>query len=1103
MFRLLTDVVSRFVRQSGHRLAGVFGYSRAHVPTRNPFFRMLARLRVGRKLLLIYLLDLSAVFYISSILIHEKYLAINFSNKEIVGTAYVRVAKNALVDVAMAGAGQVLPRSVWQADIGDLSRAEGQYGEHTQSAELNRALRDALATLAREAQDAQPDAASTRAALAASRDLITRVGNQSNLILDPDLDSYYAMSQSILRYPALIDAVDAIGKHLHDGASRARSREEVRTRYLVLEGQLDAVMQQLRSDFEEAGAANHDFATALDPSMSRMRTGVEAFRRAARIAVDGDAAAPDAAVLSIVDSAQAALIASASDSWRMTNERLDAMLKARVAGLFSRMWLHLGTALFLLCGILGMVYTVANQIASPLRRLARVMDLVRRTGDHSQRAVWHSQDEIGQLVRGFNDMLAQLDHERDIQKELAATARASAAQHAIVEATPVPMVVTSIPGHEVLHVNKPGLFWLNGSITDPWALGLDSSTRARFFQQLSDREAIDEFEVHWHATAQPTWAMLSARRLDFQGRDAILTAFTPINQIKLMEQRLALWGRVFEASSEAIAILDADSCFVTGNPAFYHATGYGTGDVAGKPPAFIAIGETVADQRSVPDTFERVLNRAERTGAWNGEALVRQRQGGDYPAWMMISAVRDKHGTVSHFICTLIDITDRKKSEARIQYLAEHDVLTELPNRALFGSRLDQAITRARGTQQRVAVLFIDLDRFKNINDSLGHHIGDGLLRSVSRRLLRAVRSHDTVSRLGGDEFTVLLNDASESVDLMRLIDERIVAPLGEPHEVNGMTLQISCSIGVALFPDDGTDIDTLMQNADAAMYQAKAAGRNLVRFFSADIAERARHRLSLETCLRGAIEHDELRLAWQPCIDARTGALTGVEGLLRWNSAAHGNVPPAQFIGLAEETRLIIPIGAWVIEEACRQLSCWRDRDGLTLDASINVSAIQLRDEALIEVLATSLSRHRIAPHRLELEITETVLVDHDQRYLMAIRALRALGVRLSLDDFGTGYSSLSYLNRFPLDRLKIDRAFVRDMLDAAADLAVVKAIVDLGHQLGLRVVAEGVETEHQAQTLRRIGCDALQGFLYSQAISGDALAAWAQALEGTLAVN
>jgi EAL domain-containing protein (putative c-di-GMP-specific phosphodiesterase class I) len=304
--------------------------------------------------------------------------------------------------------------------------------------------------------------------------------------------------------------------------------------------------------------------------------------------------------------------------------------------------------------------------------------------------------------------------------------------------------------------------------------------------------------------------------------------------------------------------------------------------------------------------------------------------------------------------------------------------------------------------------------------------------------------------------------------------------------------LPVSCSVGVALFPDDGEDIDTLMQNADAAMYQAKAAGRNLVRFFAPDMAERARYRLTLEACLRTAIGTHEFRLAYQPCVDAHTGELVAVEGLLRWNSPQIGLVSPAQFIPVAEETRLIIPIGAWVIAEACRQIAAWNAEGLPDLRVSINLSAIQLRDPDLISTLASSLEQYCVAPERLELEITETVLMDNAENYLATIQSIRELGVKLSLDDFGIGYSSLSYLNRFPLDRLKIDRAFVQDMLDAPTDLAIIRAIIELGHELGLRVVAEGVESEHQADILRNIGCDELQGFLFSKALSPADLSSW-----------
>jgi diguanylate cyclase (GGDEF)-like protein/PAS domain S-box-containing protein len=586
---------------------------------------------------------------------------------------------------------------------------------------------------------------------------------------------------------------------------------------------------------------------------------------------------------------------------------------------------------------------------------------------------------------------------------------------------------------------------------------------------------------------EPTWAMLSARRLTFQGRDAVLTAFTPINQIKLMEQRLELWAKVFEASSEAILILDGDRHLLTANASFYRATGYRVEDVCGTLPEFI-----VASPNGGP-LMSQLAALVDISSVWNGEAVVRRREGGDYPAWLMISAVRDKRASVSHYICTLIDITDRKKSEARIQFLAEHDVLTELPNRELFITRVGQAIEHARETCGRAAVLFIDLDRFKDINDTLGHHAGDGLLRSVSRRLLQSVRAGDTVSRLGGDEFTVLLTNAGNSVDVARLIDDRLLPLVREPHSIGGMTLQVACSVGVAIYPDDGETIEALMQNADAAMYRAKSGGRNLVKFFSPEMAESTRHRLELEAHLRMAIEREQLWLAYQPCVDASTGELMSVEALLRWQHPARGLVQPSEFIPIAEESQLILPIGEWVIGEACRQIARWREAGLPGMRVSLNLSAIQMRDdERLIGHLRESLAEHRVDAGALELEITETVLMESVGPYLDVIKHIRALGVKLSLDDFGTGYSSLSYLHRYPLDRLKIDRAFVHGRLNAPADLAVIRAIVELGHELGLRVVAEGIEHEYEADALRGIGCDELQGFFYAVPMPHEALTQW-----------
>ena len=1050
----------------------------------NPFIRLLARLSVGRKLLLIYLLDLTAVIYISGILIHEKYIAIDFAQKEIAGNLYVAAVRDGLIDIARVGAGQSDALTRLRSFEHALGRAEADHGTDMRSTDVNRRALDAVGALVQPGGLLQ---SKVDTALAASRELITRVGNQSNLILDPDLDSYYTMSLLILRYPALIQVTNGIGERVHVSAMQRIERNEARTRYLILEGQLDATVQGFQSDLNEAVAANPSLQAALGPSKTRLFHAVDAYRDAARAAVD--ARYDDAQALARVDAAENELIDATQSGWQATAGSLDGLLRARVHGLYMRMWLHLGTALSLLIGILCMVYFVAGQIARPLRKLARVMETVRRTGDHSLRASWNSQDEIGRLVLGFNGMLEQLDHEREAQKERAATARASEAQHALVEATPFPMVVTAIPGHEVLHANQPAAHWLNGIHTDPWAQGLDSAVRARFFQQLSDRGAVDEFEVRWKGSEEPAWAVLSARRLQFHGRDAVLTAFAPISHLKLLEQRLELWAKVFEGSSEAILIVDNDRRVLTVNPAFYRSTGYDAADVLGTQPDFL-----VADLHG-GDTFVSLAATAARRGAWQGETRIRKRNGDEYPAWLMISVVREKQGDVSYYICTSIDISDRKKSEARIEFLAHHDVLTELPNRALVTERLRVAIERAQRSGERVAVLFIDLDRFKNINDSLGHHVGDALLRSVASRLTRSVSGHDTVSRLGGDEFIVILDGVKNREAVSGTVDQRLIPWIREPHDVNGSAIHVSCSVGIAMYPDDGTDFDDLLQHADVAMYVAKESGGNVSQFFSADMTERVRNRMTLEAHLREALDRDALELVYQPYVEAKTGQLVGVEGLLRWHSPELGDIPPSQFIPIAEETRLIIPIGAWVIDRACRQMAQWRD-DGLgNVQVSINLSAVQLRDEGLVEALRNSLEQHRIPHGMLELEITESTLMHSVESYLPKLVAIRALGVKLSIDDFGTGYSSLNYLNRFPLDRLKIDRSFIHDMLDDPTDLAITRAIIGLGHTLGLRVVAEGVETQQEVNILRGAGCDELQGYFFAKPLSAHHLAAWVDA--------
>ncbi|RZS58134.1 EAL domain-containing protein [Sphaerotilus mobilis] len=1053
--------------------------------------RLVARLTVGRKLMLIYLLDLSSVFYVAGFLINEKYLAIDFARKELAGSAYVAVVADALVDVAGATPAQRL------ADhLARLEAVAAQHDATMRSADASGLFAAALRSRVEAATTATTadTAPSPGQALAMGRDLLTRLGNQSNLILDPDLDSYYTMSIVVLRLPELLDVVQGIAEPPPLGRG-----VDLLSTYLVLEGRLDAVRKGLRSDHDEAYAAGTaELVDELRPVHLALEGRIEAFRVQARAWVDaGMTASGRPAMLAARD----ALLQALDLAWQNDLQALDGLLQRRIDTLFGRMWLHLGTALFLLLCIFGLVSFVAGQIARPLRRLSDLADTVRQTGQLDGRISWQSHDEIGRLIDAFHDMLGQLDAERERQKERAARERAAEAQRSLLETLPVALLVTAVPGHEVLHANTPARAWIGERDDDPWARCLDATVRARFFQSLHDRDAIDEFEVHWRGPQDLAWAVLSARRMTFQGRDAVLTALAPINHLKQLEQRLELWAKVFETSGEGIFIVDAQrQRLLTANRALTHGTGHDLVDLIGSDPAELLGGETAAR------AWQVVVDGLRLRGSWQGELRIARRDGGHYPAWLIASSVRDRAGAVSHWVCTTIDISDRKESERRIRFLAEHDVLTELPNRALCRERLRLAIQQAGRNGQKVGVLFIDLDRFKNINDSLGHHMGDGLLRSVALRLTEAVRAGDTVSRLGGDEFVVVLNGVVDIEEMAHVVEQRLIPLVRRPHAVQGAEIHVSCSVGVAVFPDDGNDLDELMRLADVAMYQAKAQGRDSAHFYTPELNQRAQQRALIETQLRHAVQAQELSLHYQPrmAVDASgercVSGVSGMEALLRWHSPVLGQVGPDRFVPIAEETGLIVEIGNWVIETACAQIAAWRAAGvpGLAASAapplcvSINLSAVQLGAPDLIERLRVSLHRHAIPAGQLEIEITESTLMDRVDTHLRTLHAIRALGVRLAIDDFGTGYSSLNYLNRFPIDLLKIDRSFVRDMLDDPRDLAIVKAIIGLGHTLDLRVVAEGVEGELEAQALRAAGCDELQGYHYARPMPAEALADW-----------
>jgi len=432
-----------------------------------------------------------------------------------------------------------------------------------------------------------------------------------------------------------------------------------------------------------------------------------------------------------------------------------------------------------------------------------------------------------------------------------------------------------------------------------------------------------------------------------------------------------------------------------------------------------------------------------------------------------------------------IELAERRKAEERIQFLAYYDHLTGLPNRFLLRDRLQIALAHARRKRNHVAVLFIDLDRFKNINDSLGHQAGDVLLQQVAERLKQCVRPDDTVCRLGGDEFLIILSDIRLLNDAAK-IAVKVAETVARPYCINGAEFHITPSTGISIYPNDGENIDTLIRNADSAMYFAKESGRNNYQFFTADLNSRALQVLSMETSLRRALEREELILHYQPQVDLGSGRITGLEALLRWQHPELGLVRPGDFVPLAEETGLILPLGEWVLRTACSQAKKWQNAGLGPMAIAVNLSARQFQQQNLTRQVAAVLKDTGLSPHLLELELTESLMMHSPEEAIRTLDQLRALGVRVSIDDFGTGYSSLSYLKRFPIDKLKIDRSFVQEIAAGHGDEAIVIAIITLAHSLNLQVVAEGVETDRQLAFLRAHQCDSLQGHLFYPPLPG-----------------
>ena len=445
--------------------------------------------------------------------------------------------------------------------------------------------------------------------------------------------------------------------------------------------------------------------------------------------------------------------------------------------------------------------------------------------------------------------------------------------------------------------------------------------------------------------------------------------------------------------------------------------------------------------------------------------------------------IHNRDGQTSGAVIVFHDVSEARAMALKMSHLAQHDFLTGLPNRMLLTERLSQAIGLAQRHGKQVALLFLDLDFFKNVNDSLGHAMGDQLLQSVAERLVSNVRATDTVCRQGGDEFVILLAEIEQPLDAA-LIAEKLLEAFAEPHLVGGQELHITLSIGISVYPDDGVDLDTILQNADTAMYHAKAEGRNNFQFFRSDMNTRAVRRLLIEGNMRRALRQGEFLLHYQPQIDLASGVITGCEALVRWLDPELGLIPPGQFIPVAEESGLIVPIGRWVLREACRQVRAWQEAGLRSVPVAVNISAVEFRHKDFLAGLRLILEETGLPPDSLELELTESILMHDVEASMTTLDALKAMGVKLAIDDFGTGYSSLSYLKRFPIDTLKIDQSFVRDIATDVDDATIVSAVIGMGRNLNHRVIAEGVETHEQFVFLSTRQCPEAQGFLFGRPV-------------------
>ncbi|HEY8609553.1 MAG TPA: EAL domain-containing protein [Noviherbaspirillum sp.] len=706
-------------------------------------------------------------------------------------------------------------------------------------------------------------------------------------------------------------------------------------------------------------------------------------------------------------------------------------------------------------------------------------------------------DRAQKLLLSSHRQLEQIVHERTLDLKDANVALQMRCDERAREAAAAQAIVDSLPGiFYVIGADRRFLRW-NRNLEKVLGCSADDlrNAHAEQFFAPPDRQLILErmARVLEAGSAESEASIvtrdgraipyfLSGLRIEIDGLPCVAGMGIDISRRRKAEETLRLRDRAIQASTNAIIITDLDGNIEHVNPAFERITGYRAEEAIGRNCRFLQ-----DDDRQQPgvDVLRTAIQRREEGGA-----LLRNYRRDGQLFWndVHIAPVRTHTGEVSHFVGVLNDITSLKRYEEQLERQANFDPLTALANRSVLKDRIKQALATAARHRELVAVGFIDLDNFKFINDSLGHNVGDELLKQVASRLAGCIREQDTVARYGGDEFAFVLLGQHDDAGITQLM-ERILSIIGKPFSVSGHEFFISCSIGISFFPRDGHDADTLLRNADAAMYRAKESGRNNFQFYTPAMNERMSQRLSLESRLRQAIDRNEFSLQYQPKVDLMTGAVVGAEALLRWHRPDGKVVGPSTFIPVAEETGMIGSIGDWALNQACRDIMALQATGMPPIRVAVNISARQFNDGGIVAQVRAALHGSGLAPECLELELTESLVMQNPEEAARVLHELKDIGVHLAIDDFGTGYSSLSYLQRFPVDHLKIDQSFVRDIGADPNDAIIARAVISLGHSLGMQVIAEGVSSEVQLAFLRANGCDQMQGFLFSRPLAIGAL--------------